>query len=97
MGAVGGVLAVANCAPRATAALYQSWKAGDHARARRIQDALTPLGVAVTSTFGVAGLKAAMELAGFRGGHLRAPLLPAPPAVRETLGPLLQRANAALG
>jgi 4-hydroxy-2-oxoglutarate aldolase len=96
MGAVGGVLAVANCAPRATAALYQSFKAGDHARARRIQDALTPLGVAVTSTYGVAGLKAAMDLAGFRGGHLRAPLLPAPTAVRETLWPLLERANAAL-
>ena len=87
---------MANCAPRATAALYRSFKAGDHARARRIQDALTPLAVAVTSTYGVAGLKAALELAGLRGGHLRSPLLPASPAVRETLRPLLERANAAL-
>ena len=49
----------------------------------------------MTSTYGVAGLKAAMDLAGFRGGHLRAPLLPAPPRSR-TLRPLLDRANAAV-
>jgi 4-hydroxy-2-oxoglutarate aldolase len=95
VGAVGGVLAVANCAPRPTIALYRAFLAGDHARARRIQEALTPLASAVTTTHGVAGLKLAMGLAGLRGGEVRAPLLPASPSVAEELRPLLERAEAA--
>lgn len=96
LGAVAGILAVACCAPRPAAALYRAFEAGDHARARRIQEALSPLAVAVTSTHGVAGLKAAMDLAGRRGGAVRPPLLPADPALREELRPLLERAEAAV-
>lgn len=95
MGAAGGVLAVANCAPRATLRLYEAWKAGDHAAARRIQEALTPLATAVTATHGVAGLKLALGLTGLRGGTVRAPLLPAAPALLDELRVLLDAANAA--
>ena len=55
LGAVAGILAVACCAPGPAVALYRAFLAGDHARARRIQAALTPLAVAVTTTWGVAG------------------------------------------
>lgn len=96
VGAVGGVLAVANCAPAPTAALYRAFLAGDHERARRLQRAITPLATAVTATWGVAGLKLAMDVAGFRGGSVRAPLLPPPPAAREELSRLLADARAAL-
>jgi 4-hydroxy-2-oxoglutarate aldolase len=96
VGAVGGVLAVANCAPRPTIALHRAFVAGDHARARRLQEALTPLAAAVTTTHGVAGLKLAMGLAGLRGGDVRAPLLPAPRSVLDELRPLLDQAEAAL-
>jgi 4-hydroxy-2-oxoglutarate aldolase len=96
VGAAGGVLAVANCAPRPAVALFNAFLAGEHERARRLQEALTPLAIAVTSTWGVAGLKAAMDLAGFRGGPVRAPLLPVPDAAREEIRPLLERANAAV-
>lgn len=96
VGAAGGVLAVANCAPGPTLALYEAFVAGDHPRARRLQEALSPLAAAVTTTHGVAGLKLAMGLVGLRGGAVRAPLLPAPPPVREELRPLLERAEAAL-
>jgi dihydrodipicolinate synthase/N-acetylneuraminate lyase len=96
VGAVAGVLALACCAPRPVSALYRAFRAGDHARARRLQEALTPLGAAVTSVHGVAGLKAAIDLAGRKGGTVRAPLLPAPPAVREQIRPLLERAEAAV-
>ena len=95
VGATGGVLAVANCAPRPAVALFDAFVAGDHDRARHLQEALTPLAVAVTSTWGVAGLKAAMGLAGLRGGAVRAPLLPIPDAAREEIRPLLERAFAA--
>ena len=52
-----------------------------------------PLAVAVTAGHGVAGLKAAMEAAGFHGGHVRAPLLPVSDAVRRELGDLVARAQ----
>ena len=94
LGAVGGVLAVANCAPGAVTALFRAFAAGDHAGARRLQAALNPLASAVTSIHGIAGLKAAMDLAGFRGGSVRAPLLGVPQSVRDELRPLLDRARA---
>jgi 4-hydroxy-2-oxoglutarate aldolase len=96
-GATGGVLAVANCVPRLVVALYDAFAAGDHPRARLLQEALTPLAVAVTSNWGVAGLKVAMDLAGLRGGAVRAPLLPVPGSAREEVLPLLEQARAAAG
>ena len=93
-GAVGGVLAVANCVPRAAAALYRAFVVGDHTRARRIQEALLPLATSISTSYGVAGLKVAMRLAGFRGGEVRSPLLPASPSAADELRPLLDRAEA---
>ena len=95
VGASAGILAVANCAPRPAAALYRAFAASEHARARRIQEALTPLAVAVTATYGVAGLKAAVDLAGRRGGSVRRPLLPLAPAARYDLKRLLDAADSA--
>jgi 4-hydroxy-2-oxoglutarate aldolase len=92
LGAVAGILAVACCAPAPTAALYRAFLGGDHVGARRIQASLTPLAVAVTATWGVAGLKAAMDAAGFQGGSVRAPLLGIPPAAREEVALALARA-----
>jgi dihydrodipicolinate synthase/N-acetylneuraminate lyase len=96
VGAVGGILAAACCAPRPVTALYQAFREGDHARARRLQEAVAPLAVAITATHGVAGLKAAMDLAGFRGGPVRAPLRPVKDEVRADLRILLDRAERAV-
>jgi 4-hydroxy-2-oxoglutarate aldolase len=96
LGAVAGILAVACCAPDVASAVHRAFAEGDHDRARRIQLALTPLATAVTLTYGVPGLKLAMDVAGFRGGLPRRPLLPAPPSAREDLKRLLDQARAAL-
>jgi len=95
LGACAGVLAVANCAPRLAVAIYRAVAAGDHERARKLQAALTPLAVAVTATYGIAGLKAAVDAAGLRGGHVRAPLLPLAPAAREEIRALVAGAKEA--
>jgi 4-hydroxy-2-oxoglutarate aldolase len=95
VGAAGGVLAVANCAPRPAIALFRAFLAGDHDRARRIQAVLAPLAAAVTTAHGVAGLKLAMGLAGLQGGTVRAPLLPAPPSILDEVRHLLARAEEA--
>ncbi len=97
IGAVGGILAVACCAPGPTAALFRAFESGDHERARTLQRVITPLAIAVTRTYGVAGLKLAMDLAGLAGGHVRLPLLAPPAAARAELETLLRRARVAAG
>jgi 4-hydroxy-2-oxoglutarate aldolase len=74
MGAKGAILAVACVAPRACVEIYLAAMSADHAHARWLQEKLVPLSRAVTSQFGIAGLKAAMQMAGYRAGPPRAPL-----------------------
>jgi 4-hydroxy-2-oxoglutarate aldolase len=96
LGASAGIVAIACCAPDLPAALYRAFLAGDHERARRLQMAVTPLAAAVTATYGVPGLKLAMDIAGLRGGVPRLPLPPAPAAARGELRRLLDEARAAI-
>lgn len=96
LGATGGVLAVAGCAPEATSAIYRAFKAGDHARASHLQRAVTPLAIAVTATYGVAGLKAAVTLSGRQGGVPRPPLAPAGETEVAEIRRLMDAAKAAL-
>lgn len=78
LGAGGAILAAACVVPEACVRLFDAVAAGRHAEARELQARLTPLARLVTTGHGVPGLKAAMELAGYRGGDPRAPLGPAP-------------------
>jgi 4-hydroxy-2-oxoglutarate aldolase len=50
---------------------------GQYERARELSDALIRLNQAVSGTWGVAGVKAAMDLVGLKGGRPREPLMPA--------------------
>lgn len=85
MGATGAILAVACAAPRACVDLYDAVKSGDHHRARDLQNRIAPLSQIVTAGLGVAGLKAAMEMAGFIGGVPRAPLAEVSRADKEKI------------
>lgn len=76
LGAVGGILAVANVVPDSCVRLFQFFHTGKIEPARQIQFNLNPIAKAVTSQYGVAGLKAAMELVNYFGGNPRLPLLP---------------------
>jgi len=96
LGAAAGILAVACCAPRPVAALFRAFRGGDRETALRLQRAITPLATAVTATYGVPGLKLAIDLAGLRGGRPRLPLLPPPPSAREDLTRLLAQAESAV-
>jgi 4-hydroxy-2-oxoglutarate aldolase len=91
-GAIGGILAVGCVVPELCLEIYQAVKAGENDRATSLQDKLTPLARAVTRTHGVAGLKAAMEMAGYLGGRVRAPLQPATEEVRAEIKQLLRDA-----
>lgn len=77
LGGDGGTMAVANVVPDLCVELYEATLAGDLARAREIQFALMEINSAVTSRFGLGGMKAAMDMVGYRGGLPRRPILPA--------------------
>ena len=76
-GATGAILAVGCVLPDLCVEIFRAFKAGELERARMLQKTLTPIATAVTTQFGIGGLKAALDLAGYHGGEVRAPL-PAP-------------------
>jgi 4-hydroxy-2-oxoglutarate aldolase len=69
------VLALANIAPAQCLAVQGLSLQGRWTEAREIQVRIIEANTAVTSRWGVAGLKAAMNLLGLDGGHVRPPLL----------------------
>jgi 4-hydroxy-2-oxoglutarate aldolase len=85
-GATGGILAVGCVVPEVCVEIYRAFRAGETDRASALQSTLTPLATAVTTRFGVGGLKAALDMAGYSGGVVRAPLpMPDENARREIL------------
>ena len=92
-GAIGGILAVGCAVPELCLEIYRAVKAGEIDSATSMQDKLTPLARAVTRTYGVAGLKAAMEMAGYVGGGVRAPLRAVSEEVRAEIEGLLKAAT----
>ena len=73
-GATGGILAVGCAVPEVCIEILRCFKTGELDRAETLQAKLTPFAAAVTTRFGIGGLKAALELAGYHGGPVRAPL-----------------------
>jgi 4-hydroxy-2-oxoglutarate aldolase len=71
-GATGGILAVGCVVPEVCVEIFRSFASGDDAE--KLQEELTPLASAVTTKYGIGGLKAALDFAGYRGGAVRAPL-----------------------
>jgi 4-hydroxy-tetrahydrodipicolinate synthase len=84
-GADGGVLALANVAPEAVVDVYETHRAGDHAAARERNADLVELNRAVTSEYGVPGLKAAMRARGAPAGHPRRPFRSVSETARDEL------------
>jgi len=74
VGAAGGILAAANLAPQEFSQIQHLYKNGQLDKARELQNFLTPLSKAVTVTYGIGGLKVAMDYAGYFGGDPRPPL-----------------------
>ncbi len=93
LGAAGGVVALANVAPEESAALVEAVAGGRHAEARELQMRLFAVNEAITATYGVPGLKAAMDMVGYRGGLPRRPLLPAEEPDREAIRRILAAAG----
>jgi len=93
LGCSGGVLALANIAPKACVSIYKMIYEHNLEAARDLQLKMIPVNKAVTGTYGIAGLKAAMDLLGYFGGDPRPPLLPATEKERGEIREILIKAG----
>jgi 4-hydroxy-2-oxoglutarate aldolase len=76
MGVRGAILAIGLYATSQVLALMAAQRDGRVADAQAIQAQLLPLATDIAAAMGPAGIKAAMDLVGLRGGMPRLPLLP---------------------
>jgi 4-hydroxy-2-oxoglutarate aldolase len=91
-GARGAILALSCVLPELCVELYSAFRAGQHGRARELQEALLPASKTIVGDNGPAGVKCGMDLRGFAGGPPRSPLPPLGEAVKQEI----QRTLAAL-
>ena len=92
-GARGGILAVGCVASALCIAIFRLVQSGETETAARLQSKLTPLAQAVTTRFGIGGLKAALEMTGYIGGAVRAPLAAPDDAAVEEIRRCLEAAE----
>jgi 4-hydroxy-2-oxoglutarate aldolase len=93
MGATGGVMALAAVAPEMLVDMVSAYEKGNLNKAREIQSRLLPVNGAVTTRFGIPGLKAALDLIGMYGGPVRAPLSPLDDRQKQELEKVLREAG----
>jgi 4-hydroxy-2-oxoglutarate aldolase len=84
-GCDGAILAVAGVLPDMCVDLWKAVRDNRIADGRELQRRILPIARSVGSVYGVAGLKAALDLIGFVGGEPRPPLRPASSQVIDTL------------
>ena len=76
LGSPGGVISLSNVLPDLCCDLYRLFREGKFEEARDLHFRLGRLSIAISGSYGVAGVKAAMNMTGFRGGEPRHPLTP---------------------
>jgi 4-hydroxy-2-oxoglutarate aldolase len=91
VGAVGGIVAVANMAPAQSGELYQAFKAGRSSEAGRLQQIIGPIHNDIVGGIGVPGVKAALDMLGLNGGDPRPPIRPLPESGRGRVREVLMR------
>jgi len=92
VGAVGTIAALANIAGPELVEMLTQFRSGNLTLAQEIQQRLIEVNTAVTTRFGVPGLKSALDMMGYYGGPVRSPLLPLSDEERGTLRWVLEKA-----
>jgi 4-hydroxy-2-oxoglutarate aldolase len=93
MGARAGILAVSVFAPALSLSVFDAVNRRDAAGAEALQARLTPLAKEIVGDMGIAGVKAAMDCVGLRGGLPRSPLQPLGRAGLDRVRQLLRDAE----
>lgn len=90
LGAQGGILALSNVAPAETVKIFEMVKTGQMEKAREIQMRLITLNEMIVNTHGVPGIKCALDMVGYFGGHPRPPLQPVDQEIKDSIAHLLK-------
>jgi len=85
VGCVGGVCALANVLPTELIMIQRLFEEGRFKESLALQQRMIAPNRAVTATYGVSGLKAAMKMVGYDGGEPRSPLVQANVATKDAL------------
>ena len=93
LGAVGGILGVANLAAGPAAEIHAAYRAGDSGTAGRIQEVVAPVHNEIVAALGVPGVKVGLDLLSLRGGDPRPPLRPLQEEKRAAVASALERAG----
>lgn len=95
IGARGAILALASALPELCLAVFQNAQKGDLVKARALQVSIVPASKLIVSQCGIAGVKYAMDQAGYRGGIPRLPLLPLQEEQKKAIRDLMANLGAA--
>jgi len=93
LGCAGGVLALANVAPQNCVKIHELIQKSEFEAAKEIQLKMIPVNQAVTATYGVSGLKTALDLLGYFGGEPRLPLLRSSDEEKSAIVEILKKAD----
>ena len=93
-GCDGAILALAALLPETCVTLRSLVRENRIDEARALQQRILPLARSVGGSYGVPGLKAALDLIGYNGGVPRPPLRPVPHQVVDTIGAQLAELGA---
>ena len=84
-GCTGAVLALANALPYACISIWEAHRSRETEAADDWQRRISPAATLITATYGIPGLKHAMDLMGYFGGDPRLPLVPVGPAAQAEI------------
>ncbi len=90
LGASGGVISLADCVPEVVTRLYQLIIDKKYDEAVQLNRGILIANQKISGKYGVAGVKAAMDICGFSGGIPRLPLLPLKDQDRESLRSVIE-------
>ena len=90
-GSIGGAVSLANSFPEMALELFRCGQARDERNGVPLQERVTRINQAIAGPYGPPGVKAAMTLAGYKGGIPRRPLAPLTAAQVEALRSVLEK------
>ncbi len=93
LGIEAAIMALANCSPKECVKMQFLYEGGDQEAARELYERMFPVNQAVTTTYGVAGLKHACRLLGYDAGFVRRPLLNLREEQKESIKLVLSKAG----
>jgi len=91
VGAIGGVVSMADYLPDICCEVQEFFEKGDNEKAEELDVYARTLSSNAAGKYGVAGVKAAMDFLGYFGGNPRIPLLPLDDSQKEELKAVLDK------